>query len=89
MNADEFSDWQQKTDETASAHAHSKRAYRLAMTALVVAISALAVSTIVLLVSSSTALSPERERPTAVFPPAATSPYPASEVMKKTERRAD
>jgi hypothetical protein len=86
MSADEFSDWPQKTDKTVPADAHSKRAYRLAMTALVVAISALAVSTILLLASLSTSLSPELERPTAVFPPPATSPPHASDVMKTAPR---
>ena len=82
MSADEFSDWPQKTDKTVSADSHSKRAYRLAMTALVVAISALAVATIVLLLSLSTSLAPQLEPPTAVYPPPATSPAHASEVMK-------
>jgi hypothetical protein len=66
MSADEFSVWQQNTDKfVAVASPYEKRAYRLAMTALVVAISALAVSTIVLLASLSTS-SPEPAPPARV-----------------------
>jgi hypothetical protein len=88
MSADEFADWPQKSDKAVSADAHSKRAYRLAMTALVVALSALAVSTLVLLASLSTSLSPDLEPPTAVTPPPAISPPHTSDVMK-TAPRAD
>jgi hypothetical protein len=89
MVADEFSDWQQKTGKTISADAHyQQRAYRLAMTALVVAICALAVSMIVALASLSPALSPGLEPPTAVHPvPAKSQPHPPD--AAKTARRAD
>ena len=86
MSADEFSDWPQETDKTVSTDAHSKRAYRLAMTALVVALSALAVSIFVLLVSLWTSLSPDLEPPTPVTPVPAKSLSHASEVVKSAPR---
>jgi hypothetical protein len=86
MSADEFSDWSQKSDKTSPADAQLKRAYGLAATALVVALSALVVSALVLIVSLSTSLSPKLEPPTAVTPSSPTSPSHASDVMKTVQR---